>query len=417
MAPVSRASAALLVLLLAAVPLASMPARASTEEFSNFDVLAQEEDDESLLDHLLTRPPSEWRDEWERAPQAFRTAQGCLTSGQWFLANDLKLVSPLGTRARFGLDLNQSESDETSYDNLDLSLHFPTRYGTAGVMFRPLHDKARQDFALQWTLGSDTTSSLLEMTFTFEDLFNNLWAFRQTRVGNMSEPYERHPWEPALRAAVHHSTWRADLAGKFLTGSRKIVASDIPGTPDRRQTLWGTWAAGSVEARALGVTWEARGSNRQAGSTDQPVDLSVLDDRLFRRQWQGELAGHANWAGRWSLELRGVHAVRTQSYGLPHPPARFDAIERVVQVEAGWRATPILAARVGGLYDRITVNQAGTTGRFTYGTRNESRAYVGLTARFGRVSVSGVEGIELDPESYPVWLVHDKGFVHLQTTF
>ena len=34
-----------------------------------------------------------------------------------------------------------------------------------------------------------------------------------------------------------------------------------------------------------------------------------------------------------------------------------------------------------------------------------------------RVSVSGVEGIELDPEPYPVWFVHDKGFLQLQAPF
>jgi hypothetical protein len=29
----------------------------------------------------------------------------------------------------------------------------------------------------------------------------------------------------------------------------------------------------------------------------------------------------------------------------------------------------------------------------------------------------GDEGIELDDEGYEVWFVHDKGFLHLQTTF
>ena len=68
-------------------PRAAAPARASTEEFSSFDVERPEEDDESVLDHLLARPPAEWRDEWERAPQAFRTSQGCFTSGQWYTDN------------------------------------------------------------------------------------------------------------------------------------------------------------------------------------------------------------------------------------------------------------------------------------------------------------------------------------------
>jgi hypothetical protein len=53
----------------------------------------------------------------------------------------------------------------------------------------------------------------------------------------------------------------------------------------------------------------------------------------------------------------------------------------------------------------------------SYGSRTESRAYVGLSARFGQVSVYAVEGLELDPEPYEVWLIHDKAFLHLQTAF
>jgi hypothetical protein len=68
------------------------------------------------------------------------------------------------------------------------------------------------------------------------------------------------------------------------------------------------------------------------------------------------------------------------------------------------------------LFDRATVDRTGETGT-SHGGRNESRAYVGLALRFGRLSVTATEGIELDPESYEVWNHHDKGFVQLQTTF
>ena len=85
-----------------------------------------------------------------------------------------------------------------------------------------------------------------------------------------------------------------------------------------------------------------------------------------------------------------------------------------------WRASDWLKLRVGGLYDRITITQTGTTPAVaikTYGSRKESRAYVGLIARFGRVNLQGVEGIELDHEPYQVSFHHDKGFLQLQTTF
>ena len=42
---------------------------------------------------------------------------------------------------------------------------------------------------------------------------------------------------------------------------------------------------------------------------------------------------------------------------------------------------------------------------------------MGLDLRLGKVMVSGYEGIELDPEPYPVWLVHDKGFLSMQASF
>jgi hypothetical protein len=91
-------------------------------------------------------------------------------------------------------------------------------------------------------------------------------------------------------------------------------------------------------------------------------------------------------------------------------------VDRVAQLEGRFPLRAAWAARVGALHDRATVGWSGAPFP-TYGTRVESRAYVGLTGRFGQVSVSAVEGFELDPEPYEVWWVHDKAFLHLQTTF
>jgi hypothetical protein len=393
------------------------PAAASTEEFSSFDVERPEEDDESVLDHLLTRLPAEWRDEWERAPQAFRTAQGCYTSGQWYEYNQLKLVSPLGRRARFGLRLDQVESDLFSYENLDLWFLFPQRVGTLGVMFRPSPDKSRQDFALAWEVGADTTRGQLRLVYGLEDLFNNLWVWRQTRVGEYGEPYQGHPWEPAFKAALRRPRWRVETEGRWLTPARKRV--NAYGAPEfqRAQSLWGAWGSAAVEARALGATWTARTENRQARSTDQLLDFSNGDSRKTRRLWQVELSALRVARRGLTVEGRWLYVDRMQSYRPPLADARFHAIDRTLQLEARWEAQPRLLVRLGGLYDRIGVGKSGDTGRFSYGSRKESRAYVGLVARFGRVRVSGVEGIELDREPYEVWHRHDKGFLQLQTTF
>jgi hypothetical protein len=393
------------------------PARASTEEFSSFDVERPEEDDESVLDHLLARPPAEWHDEWERAPQAFRTSQACLTSGQWYTDHQLKLVSPLGRRARFGLRLDRVESDLVTYDNLELWFLFPQRAGTLGVMFRPYYDKSRQDFALTWELGADTTRDQLRLVYGLEDLFNNLWVWRQTRVGESGQPYDRHPWEPAIKAALRRPRWRLETEGKWLTPARRRIALYGGPVTGRAQSLWGAWGSAAIEAKALGATWMARTENRQARSTDQPVDLSGGDARNSRRMWQVELAARrAAWRDV-TIEGRWLYVDRMQSYRPPLADARFHSIDRTLQLETRWVARTGLVVRLGGLFDRVSVIKSGETGHFTHGTRDESRAYFGLVARFGRVSLSGIEGIELDPENYEVWHHHDKGFLSLQTTF
>jgi hypothetical protein len=69
------------------------------------------------------------------------------------------------------------------------------------------------------------------------------------------------------------------------------------------------------------------------------------------------------------------------------------------------------------MYDRVGVGRDGPVRVVSYGSRTESRAYVGLDAKFGRVWVMAVEGVELDREPYEVWLVHDKGFFQLQARF
>jgi hypothetical protein len=407
-------AAALLVLLLA-VPGA---ARAGLEEFSTFDAEEQERDDESLLDHLLTRMPRAWRDEWERAPLGLRSAQGCLTSGQWFNQTDLKVRASLGRRAWFGFTVRQDESDRMIADYTEFSFHVPTRYGTAGWMFRPSRDKSSQDMALMWDVGADTSTFQLRAAFGLEDVFNNFWEFRQANTGGRSEPYLRHPWEPSLRMVVRRPALRAEVGGRYLSPGTKRVGPPVgTSASDRLTTLWGALGWASVEARALGLEWEARGTNHQASSTDRPVDVPAPDGRDFRRQWSVETALRRAVTPRLTAEGRWVYQERTQDHAPPVFPSRFDAVDRVIQLEALWTPSPAWGLRLGWLHDHITVVQSGTSLEYSFGTRREARAYLGLLARFGRVSLQLVEGIELDREPYDVWFVHDKGFVQLQAVF
>jgi hypothetical protein len=429
--PTHRAAGAVraLALLAALAAAAGAPppaARASTEEFSSFDVVRAEEDDESALDHLLARPPAAWRAEWERAPLAFRTSQGCFTSGQWYTHDQLKLGTPVGRRARFALEFDRVESDLLACENLDLWLMFPQRAGVLGVMFRPYYDKSRQDFALRWELGADTTRNQLRLTYGFEDLFNNLWVWRQTRVGESGQPYERHPWEPAVKAALRRERWRAEAEGRWLTLARKRLDATATDAA-RTQTLWGAWGTADLEARAFGVTWLGRAEDRQARSTDRPEgDGGAAGSagggdpggtgRYTRRLWRTELGLRRAVRRDATVEARWVYMERMQGERAPLPATSFRAVDRVLQLEACWSPRTGLGLRAGGLFDRVTVDRDGDAGP-THGGRNESRAYVGIAARFGRLSLTGTEGIELDPERYEVWNHHDKGFLQLQTTF
>ena len=424
-------AAAGLGILLALLPCARA-ALASTEEFSTFDVARPEEDDESLLDHWLTRTPRDWRGEWERAPMALRTAQGCLTSGQWFIDTQMKLVTPMGKRAKLGVEYDEQQSDLVSYQFLDFLFLYPQPVGTFSVRFRPLYDKSRQDLGLAWGVGADTSRASLLATFTLEDVFNDLWAWRQTRVGNASEGYEVHPFEPALRLRARGDRWRVAADGKWLTPSRKRIANFLGNGYDAERELWGASSHASLSVDALGISWEATGESKQAEGSEQPVpaagsagpwspaDLAAFsggDRGTQRRLWSGGLSARCALGARLDAELGWLYQARRETWNPPLGPGRFDAIDRMIHGELSWRATPRFTARIGGLYDRITIAREGTPGVFSYGTRNESRAYLGLAARFGKVSVYGVEGIELDPEPYDVWFVHDKGFLGLQATF
>jgi hypothetical protein len=408
---------ALLIALALAAAFAPPLARAGTEEFSTFHVNAWEEDDESVIDHLLARKPLAWRDDWERAPLAFRTEQGCLTSGQWFMNTQLKLETAVGRKAKLALHYDDVEGDVSSYQYLDLWLRFPIRVGTLGAMFRPFHDKSRQDFALAWELGADTTAYRLRATWGFEDLFNNLWSFRQSRVGGLSEPYRRHPWEPALELAVRRAGWRAELAATYRTPSVQRRAATAPATPDHDEGLWGTLVRGALEADVGGFRAALRGGNQQARSTDQPLDYSTGDAANFRRAWNGEVALARALTPRLDAEARWLYVGRTEGWEPPLGPAAFAGVDRVLQLEGRYAFAPALSGRVGYLHDQLTIAESGAVPWVGEGSRKESRAYFGLTARFGNVSVSGAEGIELDLEPYQVWFHHDKAFLEMQATF
>ena len=407
-----------LAALAACLLLVAGPARAGLEEFSTFSCEEQERDDESLLDHVLTRTPIAWRDEWEHSRLAIRSAQGCLTSGEWFNATDLKLSTSLGGRVAFGFAIRQNESDRYAYNYSEFSVHVPTRYGTPGYMFRPSRDKASQDMAVMWDFGADTSAFQLHLVYGLEDVFNNFWEFRQAETGGRSQPYLRHPWEPGLEMTIRRSDVRLNVGGRWLTpGERRVIISYTDPTLDHLTTLWGTMAWLTVETRALGIDWTASTVNHQAKSTDHPQYVPEPDGKDYRRQWWVETSAHRGLSRRWSAEARWLYMERTQTHAPPVDPPRFGGIDRMIQGETVWALKPSLALRFGLMRDRITITQSQISAQYSYGTRAEDRGYVGVIMRFGMVSLQAIEGIELDNEPYDVWLWHDKGFVQIQARF
>jgi hypothetical protein len=211
---------------------------------------------------------------------------------------------------------------------------------------------------------------------------------------------------------------RAEVGGRYLSpGTRRVVVAYAQPELDRVTTLWGALGWASIEARALGLEWEAHGTNHQASSTDHPVDAPEPDGRDFRRQWSVETAVRRAVTPRLTAEARWVYQERAQGHAPPVTPSRFAAVDRVIQLETVWAATPSFGLRLGGLYDRISIENSGVTSEYSFGSRRESRAYLGLLFRFGRVRLQLVEGVEMDKEPYDVWLVHDKGFAQVQAVF
>ncbi|HUK62586.1 MAG TPA: hypothetical protein VLV15_04605 [Dongiaceae bacterium] len=402
---------------LLALPVAISCAHASAEEFSTFSAIAQEEDDESTIDHMLARAPASWQPDWARSVNALQTNQGCFTSGQWIVDTRLKLETALGERARFGIDYTDYQADDAQYTKPDFLFRWPVARGRITGMFRPFHDKSRQDFGLGWDVGADTSVVRLQAMWVFEDMFNNLWAWRQTRVGEASEPYTRHPYEPNLQFAIRRPGFRVEVTGRYLTPSVKQVHPT--GDPNVFQvaTLWGTLAEGNVAFDALGATWHLGTYNKQARSEDAADSPTGDVGADFRRQWWvvGGL-DHPIWR-RARVSWRWTYMERGQGYTPPLGVGLFHSIDRVQHIEVHGEFRPTFGYRLGWMHDHIDVRKDPGVPGFTYGTRGENRLYLGLDLQFAKVRTGGIEGIELDREPYEVSHHHDKGFLGLQSVF
>jgi len=406
------ALAATLLVLLAAARVA----RAATNEWSTMDVAVEEEDDENFLDHYLSRPPVQWRDEWEQSPGGLRVDQGCLTAGIWYQQNDFKVRTPIGKRPWLDIGWEQRSDDEKNFEYLQLDFRYPTQhYGVLGWRFRPNYDKSQQDFAALWDFGDGHSPLQISAAFTIRDMFNKLWEFRQTLVGGHAEPYRAHPFEPSLRVVSRGARHRIEFEGAWLTPGRKTIIDPVPGN-DGRSSLWGSRAS-LLGVRALGA-WEGelRGDDEQVLSGRESVQ-NPGTGRVFRRRWTGEVAIRRHFTPAVLAEASWLYQDRSQDWQPPAGTGSFRAYDRMPALEVDWTMKQDLVWRAGLLYNRIAIDDVGSPPVSTYGSRKESRAFIGLQARFGRVSVRGIEGIELDSEPYPVAFHHDKGFLSLQTSF
>lgn len=409
----ARAIAALALLL---ATLFAAPARASYEEFWSLDILGQEEDDENLLDHVLVRQPREWRDEWEGARGAFRSSQGCFTSGQWYLDHELKVRVPMGDTTFLDLEVRDVSDAESMYDWIRFDVRFPLpRLGLWGVRAVPTFDKSRQDIALLWDHGVPTRGFHVHAVMGLEDMFNKFWSMRQVRVGDESEPYLRHPFEPALRLGYRSEQTRIELGGKWLTPSTKRIETSDPALR-RNVDLWGMKADASVSQRFGALTAELGVETAQAQS-EEHWDVWNGDHHQFRRKWRVDGSLTRALGERSRVTARFIYQERDQVWRPPISNSSLGVIDRMPMLEAAFPAPFEFFGRAGVMRNRITAVPNILVPVWTWGTRVETRAFVALQKRFGRVHLQGIECIELDREQYDVAFIHDKGFLQLQVVF
>ena len=416
--PHDTCSRALFALVFAAATLACSVrlARASYEEFRSVDLGKPEEDDESLLDHYLVRPPANWHDEWWEASGSFRSSQGCLTAGRWYTDNLFRLRAPMGDTTKLDLEMLQVEDDEAQYQWLHFGVRFPLpRLGLWGVRFTPAFEKSRQDAALLWDAGNARSPFQLQAVMGVEDVFNNFWQSRQSQVNKEEQPYERHPFEPALRMFWRGAGPRVAIGGKWLTPLVKRYETQDPSLR-HTERLWGVKGDAAVAQRIGRATADLGFEMLQASSWDE-WDAIAGDHRLYSRRWRVEGGVSYPYGEHARLSARFIYQERFQLWGPPIADAKQDCIDRMPTLEASFRLPLEIGSRVGYMHDIITVVREGNPPTTSYGTRNENRIYLSLEKRFGRVLVQGVEGIELDHEGYDVAFVHDKGFVHVQVPF
>jgi hypothetical protein len=396
--------------------LAAARARASYEEFSTLNVGREEEDDENLLDHVLVEQPKDWFDEWERSTRAFRSSQGCFTAGQWYLDHELKIKVPMGDTTYMDLGIRDVSDDESTYGWTQFDLRFPMpSLGLWGVRFRPSFDKSRQDIGLLWDHGTAITPLQIQAVMGFEDIFNKFWALRQVKVGDDSEPYLHHPYEPALHLVWRGHGPRFETNVKWLTPSSKQFVTIDP-TQRRIEDLWGVKNDAELKQRV--------------GDYVGTLDYEMVQASSFA-YWEQQPGDHHQYSRRWrvegnlqrrigehaSLSLRYFYQERTQVWRPPISNTTLGVIDRMPMVESSFRGIWNTGMRVGYMRNRVTVTQDGIPPTSTYGTRFENRLFFSLQKQFGRVRIQGTEGIELDREPYPVTFHHDKGFIHIQTTF
>jgi hypothetical protein len=390
-------------------------ARASYEEFATVNVGRTEEDDEYFFDQELVRSPFPWHDEFDRATNAFRSSQGCFTSGIWHIDNDLKFSVPLSDSARFSLEYLDYLDMESVYSWTRLEARFPIpNAGRWGFRFTPSVDKSRHDMSLMWEHGNALSPLEVQGVFTLEDIFNHFWSQRQVKVGGDSEPYSRHPFEPALSVAWRGGGPKLSARAKWLTPSTKHFETNDPALR-RTEKLWGAKGDGAVSQR-IGATTIAGEFETVQASSYAYWEQQPGDHHEFSRRWRVKGSVIQDIGESAHLAVRYFYMDRTHVWRPPIANSTLNVIDRCVMLDSWFKAPWDLGVRLGGMRDRVTVWEDGIPVD-THGTRYETRAILALQKVFGKVRVQVIEGIELDHEPYEVSFHHDKGFFQLQTTF
>lgn len=409
-------------LALVVAALSGLPARASIEDFENWDLGAQEGDDEYGLDSYFLAFSPEWEAEWLFSGDGARSSMGSTVNEVWEMRNELRLRRVLNPRLHFVYGFTQNQGLTVDDEQHMLGIEVEEGGFWFGPFARPNTSKEHLDAGLMvrraWKTGTEIRASL-----SFED-WNSDHTNGRSDVRNRTSTDFIDPareWRVGVRQIWSPARWIALDAVRLPEFLRRIRPPNASADPEVFRFVGGNeWSLRGAADPFRGLTFDLLAERKESRVADFPSELlAPVDTR--REAWKVRArVSHAvagGFLGRWGVQVRS--AEERDVAGTAPVPYRLDLDDIVTTVGTRRGILPWLTGELGYGHQRTKIRQDGPKAeqRFTWGTRSENRLYLiaemekaGIRARF-------IETIELDDEGYDAFSDHDKGFIQLQADF